>query len=80
MRALYRGGCVIGSDNGLAYKNDRDGGTATLYDDYVATECPASAPTAIADAALVAVPDAEQKYDMQLALKAASEGGTDATS
>jgi len=47
---------------------------------YVDANCYNGAPTALTNAALVIVPGGEQKYDMQLGLKAAVLSGTDATS
>lgn len=47
---------------------------------YVDANCYNGAPTALTNAALVIVPGGEQKYDMQLGLKAAANGNSDATS
>jgi len=81
MRAAYKGGCVIGSTNMQYYHEDKDSGTAAqLYKEYVNANCYSGAPTTLASATAVEVPAGEQKYDMQLGLKAASASGTDATS
>jgi len=81
MRAAYKGGCVIGTNAGAFYLEDIESGTASQrYKAYVNAQCYSGAPTSITGATTVIVPALEQKYDMQLGLKAASGTGTDATS